>query len=654
MESNFPRRVFLGAGAVAGGAVLSGCSLLSTSPDSKSGASTGKVDKNAKESPMLAALVKQKKLPALAERLPKKPMIIKPLTETGIFGGTLRTGRNDPANAAASINEYAKAGLVEWNWNCTEPQPGVAESWDIEDKGRVFVFHLREGLKWSDGQPFTTDDLMFIHDHVFTNKTLTPEPWSWLAPGGKPVRFEQVDKTTIRFVFGEPHGLLLTYLCYPDLSLNLIKPAHYLKQFHPDFVSMSKLRAMARQDGRSTWNDLYSARDTSWENADRPVMGAWRMTRASGSNATHAEAERNPYYWKVDTDGRQLPYIDKVTWTFLDGDTLPLRAASGQMDFIGDDLPFQDAPVLIDGAKKNNLTMYRWPPDGNFTALHLNMSHLDPVIRELFNNIDFRAALSHAINRDEVNQALANGQGGTDQPCGQPADPYFIKGMGRTFTEFDVDKANSLLDGLGLKDRDGDGYRKRPDGKKMQFLLQTLPNNIGVDLMSYFEFVKRYWKVVGIHLEIKLISEQLWWAVMPTGKYDIAGYLMPGLHWDIDPLWYVPTAPTTYWAPAYGTWYNSGGKEGEEPKGDIRQLQILYDKMKTTIDEKERIRLGQNILKLHDKNVWVIGSLQPPFQPIMASNDLVNVRKDAVFSFRTGDEEATTVSQLFYKNPQDH
>lgn len=647
------RRQMLAAGSgVVAGATLSGCSFFSTDSDDDKSVRRG--DSDATESPMLTELVQAGELLRLEQRIPSNPMVLEPLDSTGIYGGTLRRGMTDSNNGAVGIGCIGHAGLVERGLDDSWPHPGLAESWDVEDDGKTFVFQLRKGLHWSDGKPFTTDDLMFVYKHVFLNTTLTPAPWTWLSAGGEPVKFEQVDKSTIRFVFAAPHGLLLKMLCHPYNSLGIIKPAHYLQQFHPDFVSMSSLKKLAKDEGSPGWDDLFASKDDIWLNPDRPVMGPWRMAEPPTPSGNTATVERNPFYWKVDPDGRQLPYIDRISYLFLEREGLSLRAAKGEFDLAGRNMPFDNNKLFVDGEEAGNYKVFRWQTDGMYTALYLNQSHNDPAVRKLFQSRDFRAALSHAINRDEVNEALLVGLGLTDQPCGMPGDDYYVEGMGQTFTSFDVGRANELLDGLDLTSRDGDGYRQLPDGRKLVLRLITLPTDEGLSLIDYYEFVKRYWKEVGIRLDVKMISSELWWERVPTGDYDIAGYLMPGINWDMDGVWYVPTAETTYWAPFFGKWYATEGAEGEEPDGDIRQAQLLWDELKVAIDNRERIGIGRKILELHNKNVWVIGSLRPPFAPLIVNNDLVNVRAEAHLDFRTGDEEATVVEQLYFRNPEDH
>lgn len=635
-----------GAGAALTAPLLAGCSALSVEPDK--GSSSGPVPSagGAREAPSLADKVKAGTLPPLAQRLPENPMVIQPIQEAGQYGGTLRSP------SFGTLADPAQSGLVEWNVGLTAQQPGLAEKWEITDGGKTYVFHLRKGLKWSDGHPFTADDLMFVHDHIFANKTLTPAPWTWLTTGGKPVRFDRIDDTTVAMHFGAPTSLLLKNLAFPAQGLTLIKPAHYLQQFHPDFVDKAKLDKLVKDEGAADWPTLFTNKDAYSKNPERPVMGAWVLTEPMSTTSQTMVAERNPYYWKVDPDGRQLPYIDRIRWSQADPENQVLKSANGEYDFNAG-LKIADAPVLLEKAEAKNFELRQWQTDGGFMAIYVNQAHPDKELRKLLANIDFRAALSHAINRQEINDALLSGKGTMTHPCGQPGDPYFEEGMGKRFTEYDVAKANQLLDGIGMTRRDGGGMRLRLDGSPLKLQIVAFETPLPVNHIDVYEFVKRYWAKVGIAMDVKVISTDLWYAEVNHGEYPMMGYACVGFQWDIDPLWYVPTNGFTYFAPRFGNWYaNPDDKYAEEPTGDIRQLQLLYDQLASEIDEPKRIELGRQILRLHDKNVWIMGTVSPPFVPVVVNKDLVNVQQKDMISYRTGVN--IVASQEWFRNPEKH
>jgi len=651
------RRNFLrvggGAGAITGGYLLAGCSAFSTNAKKKGANEAATSGYKGKEAPMLASLVKQKRLPPLPERLPANPCVLRPLNSSGIYGGTLRRGQITPSQN--DITSTGSANLAEWDLEKKQPVPGLAEKWDIEQDGKVYTFHLRKGLKWSDGHPFTADDLVFYYKQVYLNTTLRPAPTTWLTSGGKPMTLTKVDDTTVRIEFSVPHGLLLKYLSFPGPGMEVITPAHYLKQFHPDFVAAATLKAMTKKAKFQTWDQLYLDRSNSWTNPDVPVLTPWKMTSNPLKNNSSAAAQRNPYYWKTDPDGRQLPYIDELAYSFLSGETLGLRAANGEIDFDGVDVTFPTVPLLAKNAKQHNYSVYRWKPDDGVLTIYVNQTHKDPVLRKIFQNKDFRIGLSVAINRKEINSSLLANQGSYMQPVAQPEDEYWMQGFGTNYLTYDVAEANKRLDAAGLTKRGSDGMRLRPDGKKLQINVLTFPLGVGVSVIDGYQYVQRHWKKVGIHMEIQNVSQDLFYKKAPNCDYDFCGYgSAAGYHWDIDPLWYVPVSSYTYWACLYGKWYETAGKEGMKPTGIYLQLQQWYDQLRGTSDRATQLALGRKILQQHNENCWIIGVVRIPFQPIVVNNDLVNVRKDAVSSFRTGLDGSTSPEQIYYKNPQQH
>jgi len=654
---DFSRRNFLkvggGAGVVTGSYLLAGCSAFSTKAKKKDANEAATSGYQGKEAPMLASLVKQKKLPPLEQRLPANPCVLKPLTSNGIYGGTLRKGHIDPGQNDGT--DLAHSNLAEWDLEAKAPVPGLAEKWEIGGNGTTYTFHLRKGLKWSDGHPFTADDLVFYYKQIYLNKTLHPAPTTWLTSGGKPMTLTKIDDTTVKIEFAAPHGLLLKYLSFPAPGLETIVPAHYMKQFHPDFVAASTLKALTKKAKFQTWDQLFNDRNDMWNNKNRPVMGAWQVTQEPRANNSTALMVRNPYYWKTDPEGRQLPYIDKIAYSFLSVETLGLRAANGEIDFDGVDMQFSNVPLLAKNARQHNYSVYRWKPDSGVLTMYVNQTHKNPVLRKLFQNKDFRIGLSVAINRKEINSALLAGQGSYMQMVAQPEDEYWKPGYGTNYLDYDVAEANKRLDAAGLTKRGSDGMRLRPDGKKLQINVLTFPLGVGVSVIDGYQYVQRHWKKVGIHMEIQNVSQDLFYKRAPNGDYDFCGYgSAAGYHWDIDPLWYVPVSSLTYWACLYGKWYETGGQQGEKPAGIYRQLQVWYDQLRATTDKQKQLDLGRKILDQHNENCWIIGIVRVPFQPVVVSNDMVNVRKDAVASFRTGIDETTLVEQLYFKNPEKH
>jgi peptide/nickel transport system substrate-binding protein len=379
-------------------------------------------------------------------------------------------------------------------------------------------------------------------------------------------------------------------------------------------------------------------------------MGPWKVSVAFPAN--QMIAERNPYYWKVDTAGNQLPYIDRIVTDLIEeASAITLRAAAGDIDFQYRHIRFSDLALLVENSEANGYEVKRWSDTTGWFSLYMNQSHPDPVMRELMQNLDFRVGLSHAIDRNTMNEILYLGTGEISHPAGLAGDPYFVDGFGQRFLEYDADLANELLDGVGLTERDAEGYRLRSDGERLRLTISTYPFETGAGSVDGYELVASYWEAVGVQTIIDLKERSLWSDYVLANQHDVAGYLTASVLWNINPTWYVPTNNGTYWAPAFGTYYSSGGSAGEEPPALIKRLQELYDELTVTLEPDANLALGQEILRIHDENVFMIGTVKTPFQPVIVSSDLVNVIDTGVADFRLRHEGQSKFYQLAFRNP---
>jgi len=334
------RRELLAAGvgtALVG--ALSACDYFSTNPATGSGRKTR--EPKGSEAPALARGVKAGDLPPLAERLPKTPMVVEPTQAEGLYGGEWNTalsveqGAADGYNGAGYVMTYiGYEPLVRWDVKWKDVIPNIAESFEIDGDGREYVFELREGIKWSDGEPFTADDILFAYNDVMNNAELSPEgPPGMYVSGDKPGELEQVDDYTVRFVFAEPNGLFLQNLATPTGLSLVIRPQHYLKQFHANHNP--DVDRLVAEKGFSKWLELFMAMADCWENPELPTLHGWIVTIPAGDN-TRMVTERNPYYWKTDPSGAQLPYIDKVNFTRYNSvDALLLAVLNSEIEMHG-------------------------------------------------------------------------------------------------------------------------------------------------------------------------------------------------------------------------------------------------------------------------------------------------------------------------------
>ena len=287
----------------------------------------------------------------------------------------------------------------------------------------------------------------------------------------------------MRWTFAEPNNTFLLNLANMDGADRSITnlafvPAHYLEQFHPDFVDEAELQAKVAERGFQTWAELFAVEAVPHMSGHRPSTAAWVPDGTTVADEVFV-IKRNPYYFAVDPEGNQLPYIDEVRFTFFaDPQTLNLAAIGGELDLQGRHIIMSNYPVLVENAEKSGYRVLTYPTFGGSDAvLMLNQTYVnDPAIGELLQNRDFRIALSHAIDREAIKELAFLGIGEARQPVPAPHHPFY-PGDEHAFkyTEHDVDKANQLLDGIGLTERDGQDFRLLPNGERLDLEISVVP-----------------------------------------------------------------------------------------------------------------------------------------------------------------------------------
>ncbi|HPC77672.1 MAG TPA: ABC transporter substrate-binding protein, partial [bacterium] len=522
------------------------------------------------EAPQLADLVKQGKLPSVEKRLSEEPAVVEPIEEIGQYGGSLQ---GPHLGRSPQYTRITYEPLVRWNLETDKVIPNVAKSWKISNGGKVITFYLRKGMKWSDGEPFTADDIIFWYEDITLNKDLTPVFPAWLIAGGKPGKVEKVDNYTVRFVFDVPYTFLLQRIASGQ---DCYAPKHYLKKFHPKYTSMDEIMKQAKEEGFDAWYKLFSTKATRWQNKALPVVTAWKViTPLSDAVFT---AERNPYYWKVDPAGNQLPYIDKIVWTLSpDREVRVMKHISGEASIGYYDTFESDYTIVMENQQKGGYRVLKWLPAlTNVGTLFINQNVKDPVLKKLFTNVQFRRALSLAINRNEIAQLIYSGNATPRQAVPFKGSPYYEERFEKSYIEYNPKKASQMLDQVGLAKRDKDGYRIGPDGKTLEILIEVLPG-IGPE-PDIAEMIKGYFRNVGLKVSVKTEETSLWVTRAKAGEQQIGLYASAGAYYPLlDPVWFFPVSDFCYWAPLCGLWYSSNGKSGEEPSGEIKQLLNVYD-----------------------------------------------------------------------------
>lgn len=645
-------RVVALAGSLA--LALSACSGGSPDPAPDGGESVvpdnvGTPDE-AMESPMLSELVESGELPPLEERLPANPMVVEPLHSEGQYGGTLRRAQLDAGDNGV-MQSFANVGFLEWNWEADEQIPSLAEEFTPNEDNTEYTFKLREGLKWSDGEPFTTEDVRFTVEDWLGNETMVPFPPFWFSDGETTPEVEIVDEQTFTVKFSQPFSLFAKYMAHPAVSHQLIKPAHYLKEFHADYTDQATVDAAAKAEGFESWDQYFADRDNAWLNPERPVMGAYKVVTPASSTSGVAELERNPYFWKTDPSGRQLPYIDNLQVQVLAQDAIDLRASNGDLDFQSHFLGYNTTQVYLENAEERGYKVLRWLPTGSLLAMNFNLSHQDDTMRELFLNKDFRAAFSMGIDREAMNDTLLGGLGIITQPGSTENDPYYIDGYGQNNIEHDPEQANQLLDGIGLTEKDANGIRMMADGRPLQIVLSYVEDTARIPRTDAFNLAKAHLAEIGIDLVLRPVDGSLYAELRSGNDFDMSGTTVAESDWDLEPVWYIPTAGNSHSAPGYGTWYVSGGSEGMEPPAEIKELMDLWDSLKAAETPEDRIAAGQEIMRIHDEQTYIVGLLKLPFQPVVVADNLINVRDDEPeLSFYYGREGITKPEQLYFSD----
>jgi peptide/nickel transport system substrate-binding protein len=583
------------------------------------------------EAPMLADMVKAGKLPPIAERVPKNPEVVKPTERVGKYGGTWRMGLLGGADTAFFGRTIGCTNMVRWNPEWTAVIPDVAAAVETSPDGKAFTFTLREGMKWSDGEPFGPDDIVFWHDDVLFNKELTP------SPGNNPPTVEKVDDHTIRISFPQPGGLYLEELARPGADDLIRFPAHYLKQFHKKYADPAKLEQLMKDNKAEDWVKLFQLKgasvpgtsyDAEWSNPDLPTLNPWKITAPYGTG-NRVTAERNPYFWKVDPEGNQLPYIDKVVFdVFQDVQPMVLKAANGEIDMQDRHLATnQNKPVFIDNQQKGQYHLYETVPDSSNTAgIYPNWNHKDPMMRQIIQNKDFRVGLSYAINRDEIIQTVYVGQGEPYQVASRPESKYYDEEFAKQFTEHDPDKANQHLDKVMPK-KDGEGFRLRPDGKRFTMIIEIASAN--TDQIDVAKLLQNHGKVVGLDLQPKVEDRSLLWTRKNAADIDAMLWTGDaGLYEELNPSRYFPQFDGSHFAVAWAYWYNKEAHPPtppEEPPDIVKQQMSLYDQVLATVDDKKRDDLMRQLLAIAKDQLYIIGTALPSNGYGIVKNNFHNV-----------------------------
>ncbi len=581
------------------------------------------------EAPMLAELVEQGKLPPVEERLPEEPFVVGPGVlmseedlpdwEAGSYGGELRMffiGTVGGGDFFILLNEplISAPGI-----STKDIRGNIVEDFEVEDN-RIFTFKLRKGLKWSDGEPVTSEDIRFAYEDVLLNEELTPIfPTQYRSQGnpqGKPMELEILDEYTFRISFEDRYGSFLTQLAIEGWATysDLLRPAHYLKQFHIKYTPLEKLEPLIEKEGLGPgeWWNLFSKKDCPvWEQERLdaigfPTLAPWIVSPSSASDVL--VFERNPYYFKVDAVGNQLPYIDRIVgYRVQDLQVALLKIVAGEIDFSHHPLALRDLPLLKQHESSDGYKSYLYDYHNGPSTPYLTFTYKDPVWREVVWDVRFRKALSLAMNREEIIDTIYFG---------------LVEPIKTVPSEYNPEEADRLLDEIGLE-RGPDGWRLGPDGERFTINFETI-GTWEPDMIPVNELVAEYWKDVGIYTTLKQIDPTLW-----EQRARQAGEIQASMYWGTPRNMCVRLHYYMDWATLlWDQWLSTGGKSGEEPLQWYKTLNNLVTAKIAALPESQEYKQAEKaILDLEAEYIPapIIGERVK--KPVIVSAKLGNIPK---------------------------
>ncbi len=576
---------------------------------------------------MLAERVAAGELPPVAERLPDEPAVVTPVESIGQYGGTWRRVAIRRFDLGMSGRMGYEAPL-RWGATGKELMPGVAKSWELRDGGHTTVLKLRRGMRWSDGAPLTGEDILYYVNDVLTNRDIWPVFPGFLKIGGERVTVSAPDPYTVEFRFAKPYGMFPAMLAHRGIEL--LQPKHYAKQFHPKYTPMDELERKADQAGHEHWSQLYLAKVQFGhdDNPDLPTVKPFVVKVPPP--ATRAICERNPYYWKVDPEGNQLPYIDRVAYAMVQSPEIAnFKAMTGDVDFQSRYIDSANYPLFMANRQENDYQVRRDLMPGG-VCVYVNPHSHDEDLRPILADRRFRIALSLAIDRDELIDLIYSGMAKPSRAVASEYDPHYLPEFER-YLEYDPEGAGRLLDEVGLR-RGRGGMRYQPDGRPFRQIVNCYPAETGVST-DMWQLVVDYWREVGLHFVVKLDARGYSELQVMNGNTNFFAYSTAGMHWAINPVWYVPWSERSFFAPLYGKYHSTGGTGGVKPPPEYQRLIDWYLDMLSAPAEQRRLELGRKILRQWSEQCYTIGIVRRQTLTII-SNRFRNVPDRIIQSYR--------------------
>jgi peptide/nickel transport system substrate-binding protein len=592
------------------------------------------------ETPALAERVAAGGLPPVGQRVPDEPLVVDLAAkgrEPGVHGGTLRMFVTRPKDVRY-LAAYGYARLVGYDARY-DLVPDLLRAVSTSGDGRAVTLHLRRGHKWSDGHPFTTEDFRYWWEDVALDPDLSPGgPPVEMLVYGQPPAVEVIDTVTIRYTWAAPNPLFLPSLARAR-PVYIYRPAHYMKQFHGKYADPVALEAAVTEAKARSWPQLHNALDNlyNFDNPDLPVLQPWVNT--SPKNGQRYMLERNPFYHRIDINGRQLPYVDTVELAIAASGLIPLKVTNGEATLQARSLGFTDAPVLKKNEAKGQYVMRLWQSGAaSEVALYPNLNYADPVWRGLMRDVRFRRALSLAISRKAINKVLYFGLAEERAVAALEESPFFDPDNAVAWARLDIDEANRLLDRLGLTRRNSAGIRLLPDGRPLEIIVETAGERS--EIADTLEIIAATWEQAGIRLLVRALDRD----ILRNRAYAGQSMMVAWYGWnngvptaDAAPSELAPVDQANFTWPRWGQYYQTKGSAGEAcdlPRAE--RLLELYDEWMHADSEADKAAIWREMLDIHADEVFVIGTVSRAPVPVVAAETLRNVPNEAIYAWDPG------------------
>ncbi len=601
------------------------------------------------ERPEFAARVAAGTLPPVAERLPTNPLVVLPYVDCGKYGGTLRGLARAYESGTSEILAWRQVNLVRYSDNMETVVPNVASGWEWNDDFTEITLTLRKGHKWSDGEPFTTDDVTFWANDIVNNKEIhkqTPFPW------GNGMRAEKIDETTVKLIFDKPYPAVLQYISGIGSYFTGYAVKHYLAPLHIKYNPNADEEAKAA--GYDGWVNRFGVYWNKWKDAVVATPEGVKVPTLESHLLVDIDTQRriyevNPYYFKVDSSGQQLPYIQKMNERFVDKELWPIEIMNGNVDQKSQNMPVPDFPVLKENEAQGNYKV-TLPTGALGPVLIFNQTHKDPILRAIYADVRFRQAMSLAINRDELNELIFLGLSEPRQAV--PVAGFVTPEDENYMIAYDPDRANELLDEMGLT-RNSDGERMRSDGKRLTILWEFSTQFVFTP--EFPTLIGGWWNDLGVNALVKEVTSQALREKGAANDIDIA------IEWDepFEPVLISNVSsmvvPFSDFTPLMGVpwrdWLTSGGTSGVEPPDWAKRLDEIAKVWPTVVPgSDEYTALAKELVQIHHDNLIIIGTVGRIPKPNVVTNNLGNVPEFSITNFGYGYSYAFRADQWYFKN----